>query len=163
MTQPAAEARQSSGDEGAAQTEGIVAAMKARRVDLKWSAKRFADEMAAAGVPWNRDVVVNLERGRRKSLRVHEVITAAYVLGVRSPLELLVPARAPFYPVTPRTEVATGDVLSWFRGGTGPLRDYLAADVDEQERILQENGLSQLGPRLRQLVIELTGASQGRL
>lgn len=123
--------RQSREDEGAEQTAMIVAAMKAARIAKHWSARELAEEMTKVGVHWNTDVVVNLEHGRRKSLRVHEAIAAAYVLDLDSPLDLIVPPAsvngAPFYPVTPDMKANADAVRAWFRGQTGPLRWKLEA------------------------------------
>jgi transcriptional regulator with XRE-family HTH domain len=119
-------------DEGAEQTARIVEAVRRRRAVLGWSAQRLADEMTQAGIPWNADVVVNLEHGRRKSLRVHELLALALVLDVHSPLDLLVPQdqAAPAYPVTPGTLADQATVLAWCKGETGPLRSWLARPPD---------------------------------
>lgn len=117
--------------EGALQTALIVAAMKAARLAKHWSAREFAEEMTKAGVAWNADVVVNLEHGRRKSLRVHELLTAAYVLDMEQPLDLLVPPESiadsithgPLYPLTPLIAADPEAVRMWIAGRLGvPLR-----------------------------------------
>jgi len=113
-------------DEGAAQTKVIVGAVKRRRAVLGWSADRLAEEMTKAGVPWNADIVVNLEHGRRRSLRVHELMALAWVLDVDSPLDLLAPPDVIFYPVTPGGNVRVEAVRAWWLGETGPLRETLA-------------------------------------
>lgn len=81
-------------DEGAGQTSVIMAGVKRARLAREWSAQRLADEMSAVGVPWNADIVVNLEHGRRKSLRVHELLALAVVLAAESPVDLLAPPDA---------------------------------------------------------------------
>jgi hypothetical protein len=110
--------------EGAPQTEIIVEAVRRARHARRWSAAQLADEMQAAGVPWNQSVVENLEHSRRKSLRVHEWLALSWVLGVQSPLDLLVPddPAGPMYPVTPRTAQPRESVLAWCRGETAPPR-----------------------------------------
>ena len=98
-----------------------------------WSADRLAAEMTGVGVPWNADIVVNLEHGRRKSLRVHELLALCWVLDVDNPVDLLVPdlaengGRIVEYPLTPDIALATDAVRAWFRGETGPLRRMLDA------------------------------------
>jgi transcriptional regulator with XRE-family HTH domain len=101
-------------DEGAAQTRLIMKAIPARRKALGWSAEGLAAEMNAAGVPWNANIVANLELGRRKSLRVHELLTLAYVLDV-PPIELLVPP-GNRYPATPRITVTSAIARAWIKG-----------------------------------------------
>jgi hypothetical protein len=115
-------------DEGASQTRHIMEEVKRRRIARDWSARRLADEMTQAGVPWNEDIVVNLEHGRRKSLRVHELLALAWVLDADSPVDLIVPdmPKLPMYAVTPAVLVARPAVRAWFRGETGPLRRALA-------------------------------------
>lgn len=56
-----------------------------------WTAERLASEMAAVGVPWTRDTVVNLETGRRKRVAAHELLALAYVLNLETPVDLLAP------------------------------------------------------------------------
>lgn len=111
-----------------------MAAVKALRRARDWSAQQLADEMTKVGVPWNRHIVVNLEQGRRKSLRVHEVLALAYVLEVETPLDVLVPYVSALFPVTPDVQAATGPVRDWFYGETGPLRVWLETDPDTRNR-----------------------------
>jgi transcriptional regulator with XRE-family HTH domain len=112
-------------DEGAAQTKRIIDAIRGLRALKGWSAQQLAEEMTKAGVPWNADVVVNLEHGRRKSLRVHELLALMFVLDAKSPLDVLVPGDE-HYPVTPGLLVDPKDVRAWLRGDTGPLRGIVA-------------------------------------
>jgi hypothetical protein len=115
-------------DEGARQTAIIAAAVKRHRLGKGWSAAHLADEMAKVGVPWNQSAAENLEYGRRKSLRVHELVALVYVLDVPSLLDLLVPddQQDPLYPVTPSIPVVRNIARAWVLGETGPLRDYLS-------------------------------------
>lgn len=127
-------------DEGAAQTALIMQAVKKRRLEKDWSGTRLAAEMTKAGVPWDRSVVANLENGRRKSLRVHELFTLAYVLDVDTPLDLLFPpadeARTR-YPVTPDLEVHQNIVRMWFHPGSAfTLRKWMR--MTPEERLDQE-------------------------
>lgn len=133
MTQDAAaqepdRKKRAAGDEGAPYTKLIMDEVKRLRTGLDWSAERLAEEMAAMGVPWTRDVVVNLENGRRKTLAVHEVLTLACVLNVTSPLDLLAPeggAGAARIPVTPDALVSPKYVRDWIAGKIGPMRTWL--------------------------------------
>lgn len=120
-------------DEGAGQTALIVAAIKKLRAAKGWSARELAEEMTRVGVPWNPDIVTNLEHGKRKSLRVHEVIALAYVLDAETPLDLLVPVENPAgYPVTPNLAVIAESVRAWFLGETGPLRLALESNLRDE-------------------------------
>jgi transcriptional regulator with XRE-family HTH domain len=141
MTQEPKRKRPPSGVEGAAQTALIMRAVKQARIAKDWSAEHLAAEMSAAGVPWTRDIVVNLENGRRNSLAVHEFTTLAYILDAESPLDLLVAplpvsGSAGMFPVTPATMLADHAVRAWFRGETGPLRQLL--DQRAQDGALDE-------------------------
>ena len=142
MTQPQKRPRHAGGDEGAAQTKQIMEAVKSARLAKKppWSAARLADEMAKVGVGWDRNVVANLESGRRKSLRVHELLALAWVLDAENPLELMVPEmpKLPMYPVTPGTLLERAAVRAWFRGETGPLREWLDAPREDDDEELAE-------------------------
>jgi len=110
--------------------------VKRHRAGLDWSAERLAEEMTAVGVPWTRDVVVNLENGRRKSIAAHEVIALAYVLDLETPLDLFVPHdNTPIskplvpdsLPVTPSGPNILNHVLrDWFRGEIGSLQTWYA-------------------------------------
>lgn len=76
------------------------------------SAARLAEEMTRAGVPWQREIVANLENGRRDRLDVGELLALAVVLNV-PPLALLVPPEAETVPVTPEVHAHPADVLLW--------------------------------------------------
>jgi len=122
-------------DEGATQTKLIMAAVKQLRTARGWSAQQLADEMTKVGVPWNADIVVNLEHGRRKSLRVHELLALAYVLDAETPLDLLVPYVFALFPVTPDIQAGTVDVRRWFCRETGPLRQFMNATTEERSQM----------------------------
>jgi hypothetical protein len=149
------------------QTAQIMEAVKNARQAKRppWSAARLADEMTGVGVPWNRTIVANLEGGRRKSLRVHEVIALAWVLDVDSPLDLIVPElrKDPAYPVTPGTLLNRAAVRAWFRGETGPLREWLDAPRDgEQELagVLANIAPEDIPPEIREQLLRLARSAQ---
>lgn len=123
-------------DEGAACAAAVMAEVKRLRQSRAWTAERLAGEMTAAGVPWTRDTVVNLENGRRKWLAVHELLALARLLDI-APVHLLagldddVPV-----PVTPGSEVGAADARDWIRGisalpGGDPVRYRASVPASE--------------------------------
>lgn len=64
--------------------------MRELRRKRDWTAQRLADEMVRVGLPWKREIVANLETGRRTNITVEELLGLAYVLSV-APVHLLVP------------------------------------------------------------------------
>jgi transcriptional regulator with XRE-family HTH domain len=126
--------RRATRDEGAQQTKRIMAAIRQLRTAKGWSAQQFADEMTKAGVPWNADIVVNLEHGRRRSLRVHEFLAAVFVLDAAQPLEALVPGDE-VYPVVPDMLVDAEDIRAWLRGERRPLRRTVAEGAMSQSEL----------------------------
>ncbi len=79
------------------------------------SAARLAEAMTNLGVPWKREVVANLENGRRDKLEVDELLALAVVLQV-PPIALLVDPSAEGTAVTPSVELPTSHVLLWMLG-----------------------------------------------
>ncbi len=56
-----------------------------------WSARELAERCQQAGLEkWNREIIANLERGKRGIVSIDEVLVLAYVLGV-PPITLFVP------------------------------------------------------------------------
>jgi hypothetical protein len=161
--EPSKRKKRAPGDEGALYTQRIADAVAGRRNELGWSAERLAEEMAAVAVPWTRDVVVNLENGRRKSIAVHELLTLAWVLDIPNPVDLLVPhghgLEAVAFPVTPGILVNPELVRAWFAGETGPLRPLIVGQESELladvKKMLGEHGLS--GPEGEELAQHLAG------
>jgi len=107
-----------SGDEGAPYTARIMSEVKRLRGPggLNWSAERLAEEMTAVGIPWTRDVVVNLENGRRKTLAVHEVLALAYVLDIAPAILMSGLDDHAIVPVTPNLTVSAPEARSWIQG-----------------------------------------------
>lgn len=97
----------------------IAARMRELRRKRDWTAQRLAEEMARVGIPWKREIVANLESGRRTAVSVEELLALAYVLSV-APVHLIVPTDVDdqgLYQVTPTwTRSRTTDVREWIRG-----------------------------------------------
>lgn len=116
----------------------IAARVKALRRG-RFTAAELAERMNAAGFPWDRFTVQNLENGRRATLTVEEFLALAYVLDV-APVHLLVPidvsAKAP-YQVTPEGDPTWAwYVRRWIRGEhpiTGVDKRRYFAEIPEDE------------------------------
>jgi transcriptional regulator with XRE-family HTH domain len=132
--------------------ETIARRVRELRRRRGWSAAQLAEQLRAAGLDWDRNIVANLETGRRASVSVGELLALAYVLNV-APVHLLVPLdnKTP-YQVTPILAEPAWAIRRWV-GGRRPLtgtdrRLYffevpeadwpvgyrsMAVDVDEEE------------------------------
>jgi transcriptional regulator with XRE-family HTH domain len=75
---------------GADQSFGrlIGAVVQRVRSERRWSQEDLAGYLRAVGLPWIRQQVTDLERGRRQDLTLGEVLLLAEALGVR-PADLL--------------------------------------------------------------------------
>lgn len=98
-------------------TRVIARRVRNLREGRKWSGERLAKEMTKVGVPWDRNIVANLETGRRASVSVVELLALAFVLDV-APVHLLVPtsANGPWYAFTPDQVAPAPVVREWIRG-----------------------------------------------
>jgi transcriptional regulator with XRE-family HTH domain len=101
--------------------EVVARRMREVRETRRLTAAQLADLMRAAGIPWDRQIVTNLETGRRQAVSVDELLALAVVLQV-APIHLLVPldGEQP-YRVTPEWVQRAIRVREWVRG-TLPLR-----------------------------------------
>src|SRR6266545_5102056 len=70
--------------------EVVARRMREVRETRRLTAAQLADRMRQAGIGWDRQIVTNLETGRRASLSVDELFALAVVLQV-APIHLLVP------------------------------------------------------------------------
>lgn len=131
-------AKRAATDEGAAYTRAVMREVKRLRQARDWSAERLAEEMAKAGIPWTRDTVTNLETGRRKHIAAHEVLALAWLLDVRSPVDLFVPSGERYVPVLPERQEYASVVRQWFEGKTGPLRQRPAGSPEGWAAFLEE-------------------------
>lgn len=69
----------------------IGQAVRDRRKNLGWSAKRLSERCSELGLDIPRYVITNLETGRKESIPLHQVVVLARALET-SPLALAVPA-----------------------------------------------------------------------
>jgi hypothetical protein len=120
---------------GAQYTERVADAVKVLRVAKGWTHADLAAQMDAAGVPWTRETVVNLERARKRSLGVHELLALAFVLDVASPVDLIAPGQELLSVAGMLMD--PGDVRAWCMGETGPLRVWIAAHSGPPEGLLE--------------------------
>lgn len=95
----------------------VAGEVRRRRKELRWSAQDLADKCEEIGYPIPRNVIANMESGRRAALPLAEIMVLAKALLV-SPISLI-------YPVGYVTEVrqlpfedpqSTWDALQWFVG-----------------------------------------------
>jgi transcriptional regulator with XRE-family HTH domain len=98
---------------GGADVVSVVAArMRHYRKYRGMSAAKLAEEMSAQGVPWKRDIVANLEAGRRRTVDVGELLALAVVLEI-PPALLLIDIEAESSEITPKTAVLPYEALLW--------------------------------------------------
>ncbi|MEW2163587.1 helix-turn-helix transcriptional regulator [Streptomyces sp. NPDC007084] len=104
-------------------TATVAGEVRRRRKGLRWSAQDLADRCEEIGYPIPRNVIANMESGRRAVLPLVEIMVLAKALRV-SPISLI-------YPVGYVTEVrelpyqepqSTWDALQWFTGNS-PAED----------------------------------------
>ncbi len=115
-------------------TEVICENVRNIRRQRGWSARELAERCRAAGLPkWNREIVANVENGRRASISVDELFVLAVVFGV-APLSLCVPLRQSAYAVTPQITMHPWRAAQWISGtADGPIG---ADDADPKQRDL---------------------------
>lgn len=98
----------------------VATEVRRRRKELGWSAQELADTCADLGHPIPRNVIANMESGRRSTLPLVDVIVLAAALDT-SPILLLYPlgytARIQKLPLT--EAVTTWEALRWFTGEAG--------------------------------------------
>jgi transcriptional regulator with XRE-family HTH domain len=87
------------------------------RILRKMSAQQLADRCAAAGLPGlARQVITNLENGRRGAVSIEEVLTLAYVLDVPPVLLFLPTGPGDRVAVTPNTTMHPYEAYLWAAG-----------------------------------------------
>lgn len=113
--------------------------VKELRTTHGWSARELAERCAAAGAPHlDRDVLANIEAGRRRGITVDELLVLAFVLNA-PPIHLLVPPTSGDYAITPTVTVDTSFARAWVRGeieapGQDARRFITAMPDDEFEQ-----------------------------
>jgi transcriptional regulator with XRE-family HTH domain len=95
--------------------ETVAAKVKVLRKSSGLSAQALAERMSDLGVPWKREVVANLENGRRASVGVDELLALALVFGV-PPVLLMVDETAGTAEVAPGTLTTPAQALLWLIG-----------------------------------------------
>jgi hypothetical protein len=123
----------------------------------KWSAQRLAGECAALGADIPRDLITDLEIGRRSHISVAELLAIAAALSV-PPLQLLFGVGAEeTAEVLPGKHVPAFRAALWFSGegplpepGQGPDQGFVVMPLtwyrDHDRRVIQEvNALTMAG------------------
>lgn len=107
------------------------------------SAEQLAEAVTAAGLPYTRSQVTNLEAKRRANITVGEVAVLAQVLGV-PPLLLIFPLDgADQIEVLPGRRAETWAAAKWFTGDSGlpgedPMTWTLVRELREHDHVLVE-------------------------
>jgi transcriptional regulator with XRE-family HTH domain len=138
-------------------TAVAAARMRAIRNAQGMSAERLAAEMTLQGTGWTREIVTNLENGRRDTLGVSELLALALVLGV-PPIMLLVDPMSDSTDVTPTASVPTAAALLWLLGEE-PIGRASAAWTAESELIRLVHDWRHMLKRLHTVRAQLREAS----
>ncbi|MGD6753401.1 helix-turn-helix domain-containing protein [Streptomyces sp. BH105] len=95
----------------------VADAVRRRRKELRWSAQDLADKCEEVGYPIPRNVIANMESGRRANLPLVEIMVLARALRV-TPISLIYPVGyVPQVRALPYEDPRpTWDVLQWFTG-----------------------------------------------
>lgn len=126
--------------EGARPVEVVARRVREVRERRGLSGAKLAERLRAVGLGWDRNVVANLENGRRASVDVAELLALAYVLDV-APIHLLVPIddKTAAYQVTENLMAEVDQVRAWVRGFQGlagtTLRDFYSEAPDHEQGI----------------------------
>ncbi|MBL7487381.1 helix-turn-helix domain-containing protein [Frankia sp. AgW1.1] len=94
----------------------IAGEVRRHRQRLKLSAQQLADRTAELGHPLSRDVLTNLENGRRPAVSTADLVVLGAALEV-APVQLLFPVgRVETVEALPGRTVPPWDALRWFSG-----------------------------------------------
>lgn len=93
------------------------------REHREWSAQRLADEMTAAGRPWQRLMVTKLENGHRQSIGVDDWLALAYVLRIPPVLLLLPIGEVDEVVLPPGVRMHPNLARKWIAGEVDPPDD----------------------------------------
>ncbi|MFD5252877.1 transcriptional regulator [Streptomyces bobili] len=116
----------------------VAGEVRRRRKELRWSAQDLADRCEEIGYPIPRNVIANMESGRRANLPLVEIMVLAKALRM-SPISLIYPVgyvdevrQLPYEDPRP-----TWDALQWFTGNSPAegatdymLDHFLAHDLE---------------------------------
>src|SRR5262245_48580908 len=86
------------------------------RKSRKWSAQRLADECTNLGLTMPRDVITDLEIGRRANVSVAELLVIAAALDVPPALLVFAVGSAPEIEILPGVVRAPFRALQWLSG-----------------------------------------------
>lgn len=102
-------------DWAAAMAAGIGVRVARCRRERGLTAAKLADAMTQAGAPMTRQILANLEGGRRPTVSLAEMLALSYVLGV--PLvALIVDPGAATVEILPEVETSPLDAVRWVTG-----------------------------------------------
>lgn len=128
-----------------------------RELRGKMTAEQLADRMREVGVPFDKNVVANLETGRRRFVTVQELLALAYVLNVSPGALLVAPGANNFepYQFTPEVSATTAAVRQMLDGrwpleGMDPwvyFREVPPGDRIPEEKLARAVKLHQDGMR----------------
>ncbi|MHB9753206.1 helix-turn-helix domain-containing protein [Streptomyces sp. BYX5S] len=121
----------------------VAGAVRRRRKEMGWSAQDLADACEEIGYPIPRNVIANMESGRRATLPLVEVMVLAKALRV-TPISLLYPVGyVPEVRALPYQDpMPTWSALQWFTGDApdfgsedSMLDHFLAHDLELHEAL----------------------------
>ena len=93
----------------------IASRVKQLRRTRGWTAAEVGERMTRLGVSWDRFTVANLEKGKRSTVTVTELLALSVVFDV-APVHMLVSPEAGDYSITPSFSQPAARVRAWVRG-----------------------------------------------
>ncbi|MCX5342663.1 helix-turn-helix domain-containing protein [Streptomyces atratus] len=95
----------------------VAGEVRRRRKELRWSAQDLADQCEEIGYPIPRNVIANMESGRRATLPLVEIMVLAKALRV-TPVSLIYPIGhvSEVRPLPYEDPQPAWDALQWFTG-----------------------------------------------
>jgi transcriptional regulator with XRE-family HTH domain len=96
-------------------TQTIATRVRQLRLSRGMSAKGLAERMQEVGIPWKREIVANLEHGRRATVGVDELFALAVIFDV-APTALCVVVTEAEIGITPTEVMNPVDALLWIAG-----------------------------------------------
>ncbi|WP_432982138.1 helix-turn-helix domain-containing protein [Dactylosporangium sp. CA-233914] len=112
-------------------TTTIADQIKFWRTDRGLSAQQLSDRSAELGYRVPRNIIANIESGRRSAVMVHELLILAMALNI-PPILLVYPlGRQERVEVVPGYEAPTWSAFRWFAASKRPTGPLLGGSVDE--------------------------------